>query len=1215
MKLSRLDLKAFGPFTDEVLDLSAGECGLHLIYGPNEAGKSSALRALKQLLYGIPQRSGDDFVHPYANLRIGGLITNGNGSRLEILRRKGSKNDLRTADDTTIVEPGVLASYLGRLDRETFETMFGIDHAALVRGGQEIVEGKGNLGQVLFAAGSGIADLRGVQEELEREAAELFNPAPRAKNPRINARLAQWQAARKEVTAAQLPSAQWEQHDKALRQAQEQLAKADQELEQIRLEHARLSRIHQAIPLVVRLKATAVELAKLGAVRLLPDRFGERRRETAARLTIADTAVIAASQAIAELEEQIEKLAATESLLSRERGTGGTSPGSSAQPASALCFSIEAIDQLAKDLGSHRKAQHDLRGLLASREQVEVDARRMLKQLRPDIGLDAVETLRLSRRQQVEVQNLGNKYEALSTQCDQGRVNLTALSERLNQARNALSGLPAPRNPDLLKSVLRRAQSVIRVEEEQAEAATELTRLEEQAAAALRRLPLWTGTLEELELLAVPSAETIDTFEGRLAEAEQQCAALSDQIAGLEATLSQLDRKIEQILPDGDAPSEASLAEARRRRDDGWTLVRQAWLDGRPEPFEPNCLCEGETETSAGLADAFGESIQRADDIADRLRRDAEQLAARAALLAQRQACLDDLEKVASLGPKAEETRDAVTREWRTLWRRLDMEPQSPREMRAWERRYQQMLAQSEAIRRQRAAVVTFEARMANCRQELNRALAALDAPTTQQGETLAAQLERAQLLADEIDASAAARGRLTEEVAVLTRQLETERLKTTEAERGLAAWRARWSAAVAPLGLSPDATPAQVNETLAQLDALFAQVVEADRYRVRIEGIAAEAEQFCQRATAVVERLGQGELLTKLPVDQAADVLLARCRQAIEDRGRVQTLQRQREKHAAQLAEAKQTAAESRAMLDTLCRDAGCDDPAELPGLEERSALAKELQARQRNLHEQIALLSAGSPPDAFVEEVESTDCDGLPGKLDELDERASRLKAQRDELSKTVAVEANQLASADVRSAAAEAEEQAQGLAAEIAGDIETYVRLRLASAMLRAAIERYREKNQGPVLDRASRLFAELTVGSFAGLQADYNDQGDPVLVGIREGDGRPVTVDGMSEGTADQLYLALRLASLENYLDDHDPVPLVIDDILVNFDNERSLATLKVLAELSRRTQVIFFTHHEHLVEMAEEHLEPDVLYTHRLERASASRAKALVHCLR
>jgi len=68
MKILELGLHAFGPFTDAVLDLSASQEGLHLIYGPNEAGKSSALRALRQGLFGIPAQSSDSFVHPCSKM-------------------------------------------------------------------------------------------------------------------------------------------------------------------------------------------------------------------------------------------------------------------------------------------------------------------------------------------------------------------------------------------------------------------------------------------------------------------------------------------------------------------------------------------------------------------------------------------------------------------------------------------------------------------------------------------------------------------------------------------------------------------------------------------------------------------------------------------------------------------------------------------------------------------------------------------------------------------------------------------------------------------------------------------------------------------------------------------------------------------------------------------------------------------------------------------
>ena len=91
MKILKLDLHAFGPFTDLSLELDAGHEGLHLVYGPNEAGKTTALRALRQLLFGIPHNSRDNFVHAYPNLRIGATLQAADEKILECIRRKGSK--------------------------------------------------------------------------------------------------------------------------------------------------------------------------------------------------------------------------------------------------------------------------------------------------------------------------------------------------------------------------------------------------------------------------------------------------------------------------------------------------------------------------------------------------------------------------------------------------------------------------------------------------------------------------------------------------------------------------------------------------------------------------------------------------------------------------------------------------------------------------------------------------------------------------------------------------------------------------------------------------------------------------------------------------------------------------------------------------------------------------------------------------------------------
>jgi len=119
---------------------------------------------------------------------------------------------------------------------------------------------------------------------------------------------------------------------------------------------------------------------------------------------------------------------------------------------------------------------------------------------------------------------------------------------------------------------------------------------------------------------------------------------------------------------------------------------------------------------------------------------------------------------------------------------------------------------------------------------------------------------------------------------------------------------------------------------------------------------------------------------------------------------------------------------------------------------------------------------------------------------------------------------------------------------------------------------------------LLKRAGELFATLTGGSFRTLSVDFDEQDRAHLIGLRP-DGAAVRVPGMSTGTADQLYLALRIAAVADYLDRALPLPFVADDLFVNFDDERAAAGFQVLGQLAAATQVLFFTHHQHLVDIA------------------------------
>ncbi|MBS0263445.1 MAG: AAA family ATPase, partial [Planctomycetes bacterium] len=126
MRILRLDLLAFGPFAEKSLEFTP-DTGLHLVHGPNEAGKSSALRALRNWLYGIPQQTTDNFRHPHPDLRVGGLLQAGDGTTLEFIRRKGRTKTLRGRDDVAVFDEARLVSVLGGIDETAFTQRFGID--------------------------------------------------------------------------------------------------------------------------------------------------------------------------------------------------------------------------------------------------------------------------------------------------------------------------------------------------------------------------------------------------------------------------------------------------------------------------------------------------------------------------------------------------------------------------------------------------------------------------------------------------------------------------------------------------------------------------------------------------------------------------------------------------------------------------------------------------------------------------------------------------------------------------------------------------------------------------------------------------------------------------------------------------------------------------------------------------------------------------------
>ena len=253
-------------------------------------------------------------------------------------------------------------------------------------------------------------------------------------------------------------------------------------------------------------------------------------------------------------------------------------------------------------------------------------------------------------------------------------------------------------------------------------------------------------------------------------------------------------------------------------------------------------------------------------------------------------------------------------------------------------------------------------------------------------------------------------------------------------------------------------------------------------------------------------------------------------------------------------------------------------------------------LSGRIDEIGEQL-VRSAAKPLAEVLTEVEGHDISTTAARLTEIEAIVKDHELEA-ETAHAHLLEANrEFNTIDGSDAAAQAQQEAEELIARIAGHARIYARTRLAEVIVSRVVQAYRERHQGPVLRRAGEIFAKITLGSFRGLVTDYEDDAQ-VLLGQRP-DATRVGVAGMSQGTRDQLFLSLRIAAIEEHLKQREAIPLVIDDLLVQFDDARASATLPVLAGLSRQTQVLFFTHHEHLCELAASALQPGACAGHDL----------------
>lgn len=1153
MRIKKLALRAFGPFADRVIDFSSEYPGLHIVYGPNEAGKSSCLRALNSLFFGIPPRTNDNFLHPYDQLLIGGCLQREGGHELTIFRRKKMKSDLFDQNDNPL-DPVLLAPFLQGMEQEMFESLYGIDHEALIRGGQDILDQKGDVGQAIFAAGAGLTSLHTLLEELEGEGDDLFRP--RASTKAINEALAQYRDLQTQMKQTLLSSREWKEHQRALQKAERGQAETkDLRGEKDREKH-RLERLRRALPHLSQHKILMERLANLGEVIVLPGDFRGQRKNLEQEKNEAANRLDASISRLEELQKKKEGVSLQQELLNR----------------------ADEIEEKYQRLGEYRKAMGDRPRLEGMRLSHKTNAASLLKQIRPDLTLDHAETLRPGLSKRKTIHNLSTRYEALVQNIEQSDREIRKHETALEKTRENFSQLPSVRDPQDLVQAVKLAQKSGDLDVGLNDRRRVVKIVNESCKDELSRLGLWSGPIEQVGKLAIPMQETLNRFEEELDFIHDNSQRIRKEKEKLESEFHQLWTQVQEIQYAGEVPAEKDLIQIRSRRDLGWQLLRRQWVEDEDVAEEVDVFSPGAT-----LPDTYEKLVGLSDQTADRLRREADRVQKHASLKSQienienRRSDLDiEAKRVAS-------DLDDADHRWHELWATCDIIPLSPREMRQWFSGFEKLRFKVAEAEKATGEIVEKEKHRRELRDKLVQELQKLGDNQDFKGHELTPVLLHAETLLDSIKSDQTKREKLESKIGDLQEALRIAENERKKAEEKLDRWRSKWAESLTPLGLGPGTNPDEANDFIDTLQNCFDKLEDAEDFRKRIDGIDRDNHNFEKDLAHLLEQVATD--LQNSEIVQAVSDLHARLNGARQDQAVLKQYLEEIETLEKDILQAQISLNSNKERMASLLEMAGCEKEEELDEAEQRSHEYVQLKEKLSDLESTLAQIAEGVTFSELERQAQDVDPDVLPGQIQALSrEIEDRLDPEIQQLTETIGREKNEMAKMDGSASAAELADASQQIVAKIRRLTERFIRVKLSIKILLDVIESYTAEHQDPVLKIASGYFKKITLGSFTGLRTDIDDQGRAILIGVRP-DGAWVKVEGMSNGTRDQLYLALRLATLEWRMKSSESMPFIVDDILINFDDERATATLKALVELAEMNQVILFTHHMRIVEIA------------------------------
>ncbi|MHC1568125.1 MAG: AAA family ATPase [Candidatus Syntropharchaeia archaeon] len=1149
MRLKKLKLENYGIFHNK--EILIPDSNLVLLYGPNEAGKTTLLHAIRESFFGFKlNRNPYDFGGGKMASEVNLLMND--GKEIYYRRTKARKSPIKgeiILPNGSLIEldEDKLFAMFGNINNDVYWNLFGFSSAELAQG-EESIKNK-EITEVLYGSGmGGVTNIEDIRLMIVSEEEGLFKSTGRL--PTLNKLIKQISEMEKEMRREIILPSNYDRRTRELKKIEKKKDELKQKLEEARRNMDHIENLREAREPFLNIKNDREKLSKIFIPQNLPQDMKNKYEMANKELIRLDKELARLRNELQDLERKRDKISFSRELIDEKM----------------------VIETLFSEVKRIEACHKDIPKIGTQSKIIQQEIADALKNINSKWDMDFLKSFNVDITVRKKFDNHIKEYRELTKKIEKVDDRIKQLQAEIADKENSLTEEGEEKDTTVLEELLEDAREYTSNKKEYVRLLKEKTKLDKNVKNIWKELAPLVKEGDNIDH-PVPLDKTITNYEKDLEKMNTVLAKQKQELESQERTLigdqEDLDAMVETKVP----VDREDLLRNRNHRDKGWELIKKKYIeDGKKVSSEELQKWMGKKHTE--LSDAYEETVKETDKISDQLYTNSEMVTKKEDLekrIHKQKIIISDTKKRIS---QIEKDIAETTSRWNDEWRDWGFTPRSPSEMKEWVSNLKSLLS----LLDDKSQIEDQMTELKKKQDEFLKNAKAHYGKLTEKNVT--AIMKKVDQEIKEARDSNTRIKQLQKDIVKLKKEQNRKNTEQKHLKKKEEEWKKEWFALLKKMDFNTEWDTETADTVLKELLVLKQKLREDHENHVRLKDMTDTVAEYLQKVEDLTTRL-KWKRMDKNNPEKTVKELYSMVSEEQKKAQERKELDSKIEDKKVDIGRTEREHQTYEKIINDLFALVGVKDEGEFIALASRVEQADELRAKIEKNEESLNRLRIKEDRtlEDLKKELEETDFTTLEMEKDQLNTQIEEMDKEWESVFREYITLDQELKKLDGSGRAAEIANEVEFLRSEFENHMDRYISLVIARRLLEKALRRFEKDHQPELLAIINGIFLKITDGRYTQIKASL-DKDTPFRV-VDSG-GNEKTPDQLSTGTREQLYLAIRLGYLEHYGKKAESMPIIMDDVLVNFDDIRAKNTAQALLDIARNKQIIMMTCHDNTV---------------------------------